>query len=466
MDKEGPPGPEHDLLPVHQGEGAGELPEAPPPHMEIEVGGGPIPIHPANLAPPPGLDAPVPAGIRRTREVENVNLPSPMRRRISDASVEEPLLEPPPSGHETSSRLQPVVEEEGEIEDATPYPAEGDHTSSTPSPPMAPDTPTLPQPHVAQPVTSPEPQEPETPQLPTSTTTTIQPPYPLPHPGEPGPDVPVPPSVSQVSQARPLERTGRGRTSSRSPRRSQNHRTPAEMLPYMGSGRVAHQISEIEPPTRREESSSSTSSSTSRSDLLTSERSLSLFAHGVCEQRLIEDVDEEKWLTFLTGGWSGTIYNFILGKDDYEFEDGEWVLMAKRNGETDVKKLPEDEKKMFRSSDLAEWQSIVGTGAVLVHCGKAAQELRENHPSRILSSRMVRRKKPPWSSNMPYLVHVLFKQYYLSNVDAQNQSLFKQCNLSNVKNSKSENISKSGNEVLKNFEFDKIIFDTKNYQSW
>ena len=67
---------------------------------------------------------------------------------------------------------------------------------------------------------------------------------------------------------------------------------------------------------------------------------------------------------------------------------------------------------------------------------------------------------------MPYLVHVLFKQYYLSNVDAQNQSLFKQCNLSNVKNSKSGNISKSGNEVLKNFEFNKIIFDTKNFQSW
>ena len=67
---------------------------------------------------------------------------------------------------------------------------------------------------------------------------------------------------------------------------------------------------------------------------------------------------------------------------------------------------------------------------------------------------------------MPYLVHVLFKRYYLSNVDAQNQSLFKQCNLSNVKTSKSGNISKSGNEVLKNFEFDKIIFDTKNYQSW
>ena len=46
---------------------------------------------------------------------------------------------------------------------------------------------------------------------------------------------------------------------------------------------------------------------------------------------------------------------------------------------------------------------------------------------------------------MPYLVHVLFKQYNLSNVDAQNQSLFKQCNLSSVKKSKSGNISKSGN---------------------
>ena len=80
--------------------------------------------------------------------------------------------------------------------------------------------------------------------------------------------------------------------------------------------------------------------------------------------------------------------------------------------------------------------------------------------------RSEKRDKCPGAPICPYLVHVLFKQYYLSNVDAQNQSLFKQCNLSNVKNSKSGNISKSGNEVLKNFEFDKIIFDTKNYQSW
>lgn len=409
VDKEGPPGPEHDLLPVHQGEGAGELPEAPSPHMDIEVGGGSMSAPPADLSPPPGLDIPVPAGVRRTREAENVNLPSPMRRRVSDISVEEPLLEPPPSGQPSSSRLQPVLEEGDENERATPYPAEEDHAST--SMPPVPDTPVPPQPHITQSISSSEHQEPETPPLPATTATTTQPPYPPPHPGEPEPDVPVPPRVSQVPQARPLERSGRGRTSSRSPRRNQNFRTPAEMLPYMGSGRVAHQISEIEPPTRgEEESSSSTSSGASRNDLLTTERSLSFFAHSVCEHRLAEDVDEEKWFTFLTGGWSGTIYNFILGKDDYEFEDGEWVLMAKRSGETDVKKLPEDEKKLFRNSDLAEWQSIVNTGAVIVHCGQAARDLRESHPSRVLSSRMVRRKKPvpglhQWKAKSRWCVH-------------------------------------------------------------
>lgn len=364
---------------------------------------------PADLSPPPGLDIPVPAGVRRTREAENVNLPSPMRRRVSDISVEEPLLEPPPSGQPSSSRLQPVLEEGDENERATPYPAEEDHAST--SMPPVPDTPVPPQPHITQSISSSEHQEPETPPLPATTATTTQPPYPPPHPGEPEPDVPVPPRVSQVPQARPLERSGRGRTSSRSPRRNQNFRTPAEMLPYMGSGRVAHQISEIEPPTRgEEESSSSTSSGASRNDLLTTERSLSFFAHSVCEHRLAEDVDEEKWFTFLTGGWSGTIYNFILGKDDYEFEDGEWVLMAKRSGETDVKKLPEDEKKLFRNSDLAEWQSIVNTGAVIVHCGQAARDLRESHPSRVLSSRMVRRKKPvpglhQWKAKSRWCVH-------------------------------------------------------------
>ena len=185
VDKEGPPGPEHDLLPVHQGEGAGELPEAPSPHMDIEVGGGSMSAPPADLSPPPGLDIPVPAGVRRTREAENVNLPSPMRRRVSDISVEEPLLEPPPSGQPSSSRLQPVLEEGDENERATPYPAEEDHAST--SMPPVPDTPVPPQPHITQSISSSEHQEPETPPLPATTTTTTQPPYPPPHPGEPEP---------------------------------------------------------------------------------------------------------------------------------------------------------------------------------------------------------------------------------------------------------------------------------------
>ena len=157
---------------------------------------------------------------------------------------------------------------------------------------MAPDTPTLPQPHVAQPATSSEPQEPETPQLPATTTTTTQPPYPLPHPGEPEPDVPVPPSVSQVLSG---QATGKEQEEEGHHPDHQGGVRIIELLlrccPTWGSGRVAHQISEIEPPTRgEEESSSSTPSSTSRSDLLTFERSLSLFAHGVCEQRLIDQM--------------------------------------------------------------------------------------------------------------------------------------------------------------------------------
>lgn len=95
-----------------------------------------------------------------------------MRRRVSDISVEEPLLEPPPGGQPSSSRLQPVLEEGDENERATPYPAEEDHTSMPP----VPDTPVPPQPHITQSISSSEHQEP----LPATTTTTNQPPYPPP----------------------------------------------------------------------------------------------------------------------------------------------------------------------------------------------------------------------------------------------------------------------------------------------
>ena len=60
VDREGPPGPEHDLLPVHQGEGSGELPEAVAPHPETDGGIG----APPGIPHPPGLEIPVPSGER------------------------------------------------------------------------------------------------------------------------------------------------------------------------------------------------------------------------------------------------------------------------------------------------------------------------------------------------------------------------------------------------------------------
>ncbi len=345
VDKEGPPGPEHDLLPVHQGDGAGELSEVVPPPPMMDLDGGAAPGLPS---PPPGLEATPPVGVvpRRLREEEPAGPTRPLRRRISDISVEEPLLEPPPTGH-GSSRLPPVPEAE-DVE-VIPFPEAVPQESPQPSTPdVDPETPTLtPQPTTSSSITS-RPDEPETPQPPPRL---LQTPYPLPQSDEPEPDIPVPPLVSQ---ARPLELTRGPRTISRSPRRDPNRRTPAEMLPYLGGNRVAHQVSEIEPPTRDEElSSSSTSSDVSLNGVATSMESLTFFARGVQEQRLEVDASELERSNYLTGGWSGSIYYFILGKDDYELEDGEWVLMAKRNGEADVRTLPENERKMFQESDLS-----------------------------------------------------------------------------------------------------------------
>ena len=74
--------------------------------------------------------------------------------------------------------------------------------------------------------------------------------------------------------------------------------------------------------------------------------------------------------------------------------DFSWQFLAKRNDEVDLKDLCEKERKMFDESDALEWEAILKTKAVRVIYGKEAQQMREKYPDRIVSSRMVRRKKP------------------------------------------------------------------------
>ena len=79
-------------------------------------------------------------------------------------------------------------------------------------------------------------------------------------------------------------------------------------------------------------------------------------------------------------------------------EDGKLSLMAKpvntKNGEFNMKTATAEEIKGFLLSDVAEWKAIEELGAVKVHHGLDAERIRKSHPHRVLSSRMIRRKKP------------------------------------------------------------------------
>ena len=59
-----------------------------------------------------------------------------------------------------------------------------------------------------------------------------------------------------------------------------------------------------------------------------------------------------------------------------------------------LKELSQQEREMFESADKLEWDAILSTGAVRVVSGREAEEARSKYPHRIISSRMVRRKKP------------------------------------------------------------------------
>ena len=88
----------------------------------------------------------------------------------------------------------------------------------------------------------------------------------------------------------------------------------------------------------------------------------------------------------------------------------EWTWLAKRNDEVSLKSLAKAERDMFESSDLLDWKSIIGSGAERVLMEERAIDGRARHPTRLLSSRMVRRKKPmpglgKWKAKSRLCVH-------------------------------------------------------------
>jgi hypothetical protein len=87
---------------------------------------------------------------------------------------------------------------------------------------------------------------------------------------------------------------------------------------------------------------------------------------------------------------------FLLGMPENAKEGEEvWAGEPARNGEITWSQMTPEEKVQFQQADLKEWESLEKEfKAVKIWRGKEAQELRERYPDRILSSRMVRRKKP------------------------------------------------------------------------
>lgn len=75
---------------------------------------------------------------------------------------------------------------------------------------------------------------------------------------------------------------------------------------------------------------------------------------------------------------------------------GNWaVTEAPRNGEITWSQMSPEEVKRFQESDLAEWKSLENEfKAVKVWSGKEAADLRRIYKDRIMTARVVRRKKP------------------------------------------------------------------------
>ena len=70
------------------------------------------------------------------------------------------------------------------------------------------------------------------------------------------------------------------------------------------------------------------------------------------------------------------------------------VFLARSSDEVHPKHLSPDERADFAAADAAEWKAIVDSGSVKVLNPVAADTVRRERPDRVISSRMVRRRKP------------------------------------------------------------------------
>ncbi|CAK8995356.1 Uncharacterized protein SCF082_LOCUS4325, partial [Durusdinium trenchii] len=147
--------------------------------------------------------------------------------------------------------------------------------------------------------------------------------------------------------------------------------TPGETLPL--AGRVAHQVDEF---------------------------------NQLSSRRHAGDEDETEHQL-----WRGTYFNYQLGDEALSLDgQGNWTYLTKRNDEVSLKDMNEEDKKLFDASDDTEWNAILGTKAVHVIVGEQASAARRRWPDRILSSRMVRRRKPQpelhsWKAKSRWCVH-------------------------------------------------------------
>ena len=65
-----------------------------------------------------------------------------------------------------------------------------------------------------------------------------------------------------------------------------------------------------------------------------------------------------------------------------------------RNSEFNLKEANIEERIGFEHSDKAEWENILQLGAAKVLSPEAAREIKKHSPDRVVTSRMIRRKKP------------------------------------------------------------------------